>query len=110
MARIAIIPTMKLTTRIKQAIKAWHDRRYGYDELSSFLYAISILLVVLAVLLQSSIPLFASLLLILLNILRAYSKNIEKRTRENDIFLAPFSFIKRLFSKKNTIGEPQDKS
>lgn len=101
---------MKLTKKIKQAIKDWHDRRYGYDELSSFLYAMSILLIVLAILIQSSIPLFASLLLILLNILRAYSKNIEKRTRENDFFLAPFRFIKRLFSKKNTIGEPQDKS
>ena len=102
---------MKLTKKIKQAIKDWHDRRYGYDELSSFLYAMSILLIVLAILIQSSIPLFASLFLILLNILRAYSKNIEKRTRENDFFLAPFRFIKKLFSKKKApIQEPQDRS
>ena len=101
---------MKLTEKMKQAIKAWHDRRYGYDELSGFLYALSILAIVLAIPFQTNILLFVSLLLIVLNILRAYSKNIEKRTRENDIFLAPFRFIKRLFSKKNTIGEPQDKS
>lgn len=106
------MPFMKLTRKIKQAVKAWHDRRYGYDELSSFLYALSIALIILAFVLQSNIPLFASLVLIVLNILRAYSKKIEKRTRENDFFLAPFRFIKRLFSrkKKTTAQEPQDRS
>ncbi len=108
---MAIIPSMKMRKKIKQAIKDWHERRYGYDELSSFLYAMSILLIVLAILLQSSLPLFASLFLILLNILRAYSKNIEKRTRENDFFLAPFRFFKKLFSKKKApIQEPQDRN
>lgn len=85
-------------------MQAWMYGRYGYDELSKFLSIAAIILI----LLSAFIPLLNPIALFLLiwSMVRTYSRNIEKRRRERDIYLQRTGKIKQFFKlRKNMIRD-----
>ena len=61
--------------------------RYGTDELSSFIFKLYILLLVINIFVRSNIIFYIELFLLLIILLRYFSKNIYRRGRENRVFL-----------------------
>jgi len=61
--------------------------RYGTDELNSFIFKIYVLLLIINIFIKSNIIFYIELFLLLIILLRYFSKNIYKRGRENRAFL-----------------------
>ncbi len=61
--------------------------RYGTDELNSFIFKIYVLLLILNIFIKSNIIFYIELFLLLIILLRYFSKNIYRRGRENRAFL-----------------------
>lgn len=90
--------------KMGEKIQTWMYGRYGYDELSKFLSITAIVLI----LLSAFVPLLNPIALILLiwSMVRTYSRNIEKRRREREIYLRCTGKIKQFFKlRKNMIRD-----
>lgn len=74
---------MKFNSRIQNFMY----NRYGPDELYLFLFKIYFLLIILNLFFNSQILLYAELVIIIITFYRFFSKNITKRTRENQKYL-----------------------
>ena len=61
--------------------------RYGTDELSKFLFKIYVLLLIINLFVRSNIIFYIELFILLIILLRYFSKNIYRRGKENKIFL-----------------------
>lgn len=61
--------------------------RYGTDELNSFIFKIYVLLLIINIFIKSNIIFYIELFLLLIILLRYFSKNIYRRGRENRAFL-----------------------
>ena len=61
--------------------------RYGTDELNSFIFKIYVLLLIVNIFIKSNIIFYIELFLLLIILLRYFSKNIYRRGRENRAFL-----------------------
>ena len=61
--------------------------RYGTDELNSFIFKIYVLLLIVNIFIKSNIIFYIELFLLLIILLRYFSKNIYRRGRENRVFL-----------------------
>ena len=82
--------------------------RYGVDNLSKFLFSLYIIIFVIGLFYKNFILDTIGLLLLFIVIFRFFSKNIYKRTKENQIYLKiknktlkPFKNIKRNFKERN---------
>lgn len=81
--------------------------RYGVDELSKLLFCIYIIIFIIGLFFKNFILDMIGLLLLILVIFRFFSKNIYKRTKENQKYLKiktktlkPFKNIKRNFKER----------
>ncbi|MBO4425197.1 MAG: hypothetical protein J5768_06750 [Spirochaetales bacterium] len=72
---------------LKKRIKNWFSKRYGDDELEMFLYIVNFALLFLAFIPDCHFLVFIAIAGFVLTTFRALSSNIEKRSRENEIFL-----------------------
>ena len=84
--------------------------RYGQDELSIFLFKLYILLIVLNIFIRSNIIFYVELFIILIILLRYFSKRINSREKENKIYLKikksvlnPFSLIIKNIKEKDNV-------
>lgn len=82
--------------------------RYGVDNLSKFLFCIYIIIFIIGLFFKNFILDMIGLLLLFIVIFRFFSKNIYKRSKENQIYLKiknktlkPFKNIKRNFNERN---------
>ena len=74
--------------------------RYGNDQLNRFLSFAGLLLLILSMLIKSGILYYAAVAVIILQMLRAFSRNIPKRYAENQKFLAVTSKARYAWAKK----------
>ena len=81
-------------------MQSWMYGRYGYDELSKFLSIFALVLMVLSIFLP---PLYIiAFVLLLWSIIRTYSRKIEKRRQEREVYLRFTGKIKQFFGvRKN---------
>ena len=84
--------------KIKEKLRQLMIGRYGMDRLSTVLMIISFTLVILGMFIQHPIPNLLMLATISWAMFRTYSRNISRRTRENEKFLRIGKDIKRNFS------------
>ncbi len=84
--------------------------RYGSDELSKLLFKIYILLIIINLFLRLNIIFYIELLIGIIILLRYFSKNINRREKENILFLKakknilkPFKNISRNIKDKNNV-------
>ncbi len=84
--------------RSKARLSQWMRGRYGADELSRFLVPVSLALFALSCFrtLRWCYP--AALILMLVSVLRCWSRNTEQRARERAAFLRA---VRRVRSKRN---------
>ena len=83
---------------IKSRIRNWFARRYGDDEFELFLYVINLGLLFAAIIPDCHFLVFFAIAGFIYTTFRAMSSNIEKRSRENEIFMKIFMPWKK---KKN---------
>jgi len=76
--------------------------RYGPDQLYFFLFVLSLILTLLSRILHWNPLYFAALALLILAILRMFSRNIPRRRAENDRFLRYWGPVKRWFRRRIT--------
>ncbi len=91
-------------------LKKFMYDRYGSDEFSKFLFTIYILLVLINLFIRLNILFYIELLLMIIILLRYFSKNINRREKENILFLKikksmikPFKNIIRNLKDKNNV-------
>lgn len=84
--------------------------RYGSDELSKFLFKIYILLVLINLFVRVNVIFYIELLIMIIILLRYFSKKINKREKENILFLKlkklmlkPFKNISRNLKDKDNV-------
>ncbi len=75
--------------------------RYGVDELYKFNFYLLIILLIINLFTSSSILLIIEILLIIIMIYRSMSKNIQKRQKENQIYLNYKNKIINIFKRKS---------
>ncbi|MBO4393652.1 MAG: hypothetical protein J5800_04840 [Spirochaetales bacterium] len=80
----------KKRMKLKDRIRKWFSERYGDDELSKFLYVLSLILIALSIIPKLRFLLYVALLMILGLAIRSLSGNIEKRNAANERFLHIF--------------------
>ena len=76
--------------KLKDRIRKWFSERYGDDELSKFLYVLSLILIALSIIPKLRFLLYVALFMILGLAIRSLSGNIEKRNAANERFLHIF--------------------
>ena len=71
--------------RLGEKMQAWMYGRYGYDELYKFLSITALV----CILISPFVPLLNPIALILLiwSMFRSFSRNIEKRRKEREVYL-----------------------
>lgn len=90
---------------MKEAIKRFFAGRYGYDPLNRAILTLAIILLFVNMFLGWSITYFLGVVALLIGIFRSLSKNIEKRSAENAVYLKGTTKIRgRLFSVRERIG------
>lgn len=77
----------KYLTMIRQDIKDAMSRRNGLDELNNFLMLIGFIFVVIALFSHKWIFTLIGTVFIVLCYIRVFSKKIEKRKKENDLYM-----------------------
>ena len=83
--------------------------RYGVDQLSNFMVTIGVILILASILTSYSILNTAGLVVIGLSYFRIFSRDINKRYRENQKFLKSYQPIKnKLFRLKNRARNSKD--
>ena len=80
----------KKRMKLKDRIRKWFSERYGDDELSKFLYVLSLILIALSIIPKLRFLLYVALFMILGLAIRSLSGNIEKRNAANERFLHMF--------------------
>ena len=80
----------KKRMKLKDRIRKWFSERYGDDELSKFLYVLSLILIALSIIPKLRFLLYVALFMILGLAIRSLSGNIEKRNAANERFLHIF--------------------
>ena len=80
----------KKRMKLKDRIRKWFSERYGDDELSKFLYILSLILIAISIIPKLRFLLYVALLMILGLAIRSLSGNIEKRNAANERFLHMF--------------------
>ena len=80
----------KKRMKLKDRIRKWFSERYGDDELSKFLYILSLILIAISIIPKLRFLLYVALLMILGLAIRSLSGNIEKRNAANERFLHIF--------------------
>ena len=95
--------------RIRQALASFMYGRYGVDKLYWFLFVIWALLSIVNTFIGSALLYFAGLFVLAYQFFRVFSKNISKRSRENQRFLRFFestkSFLLLQVSRIRDIGK-----
>ena len=76
--------------KLKDRIRKWFSERYGDDELSKFLYILSLILIAISIIPKLRFLLYVALLMILGLAIRSLSGNIEKRNAADERFLHIF--------------------
>lgn len=77
----------KYVTMIRQDVKDIMSRRCGLDELNNFIMLIGFIYIVAALLTHSWIFTLIGAVFIVLCYLRVFSKNLERRRKENDFYM-----------------------
>ncbi|MCR5703787.1 MAG: hypothetical protein K6G85_04120 [Eubacterium sp.] len=92
--------------KLKEFLKNLSRNRYGYDQFTRFLLAMTFLIYFLSMILQEPILNLVSLSVLIYIYYRIFSRNIYKRSAENDIYLNFINSIsKALRIFKNTKDE-----
>lgn len=76
--------------------------RYGFDELYKFNIILYFIIFIINLFLRNFIIAYIELLLIIIIFYRAFSKKINKRKKENNIYLKIRKKIKRFFAFQKT--------
>lgn len=77
----------KYVTMFRADMKEVMKRRCGLDELNNFIMLVGFIYVVIALFTNSWICILFGAIFIVLCYLRVFSKNLEKRKKENDIYM-----------------------
>ena len=85
----------KKRMKLKDRIRKWFSERYGDDELSKFLYIVSLILLGVSFVPKLRFLLYLSLLMIFGLAIRSLSGNIEKRNAANERFLHIFGMSEK---------------
>jgi len=91
--------------KIKQSLTQFMNGRYGTDELSKFMMVITMILVVVSSFAQEPILYAISLILIIAVYFRMFSKNFDKRYRENQVYMRYYSKIIKTKNKQKKTQE-----
>ena len=91
----------KQKIKLKDRIRRWFSERYGDDELSKFLYIISLILMGLSLIPALRFLLYVALLMIFALAIRSLSGNIEKRSAANERFLHIFRMSEKDRERRN---------
>ena len=87
----------KYLTMFRQDMKEVMSRRCGLDELNDFLVIISILLFVVTLFAHKWIIVLLGIVFMVMFTYRTFSKNIENRTKENEVYMKYLgSVVKRV--------------
>ncbi len=82
-------------------IQQWMQGRYGNDELSQFLYYVSLALLVLSLFTPLRFLYIPTIALMLWSCIRCYSKNISRRRAERETYLKVTGGIRSWFRLQN---------
>lgn len=77
----------KYITMLRKDIKEAMGRRCGLDELNNLIMLVGFLYVVAALFTKNRIFLLIGAVFVILCYLRVFSKNVDKRKKENDIYM-----------------------
>ncbi len=77
----------KYITMLREDIKEAMGRRCGLDELNNLIMLVGFLYVVAALFTKNKIFLLVGAAFVILCYLRVFSKNVDKRKRENDFYM-----------------------
>ena len=77
----------KYVTMLRQDLKEVMSRRCGLDELNNFIMLLGFVFVVIALFSHNWIFTLIGAVLIVLCYMRVFSKKIEKRKKENDLYM-----------------------
>lgn len=82
--------------------------RYGFDDLYKFLIKIYFIIFIINIFLKNYIIDYVELFLVVIIIFRSLSKNINRRSKENALFLKIKNKILNIFKKKNKYKNDKD--
>lgn len=85
---------MKFFDNMKYRMQQWSYGRYGFDELSRFLYIVGFVLILLSFIPHCGFLILLSFALFIYVTFRSFSRNTAKRKRENDWYLRKTSPIR----------------
>jgi len=88
--------------------KSFMYNRYGTDELSKFMFRVYILLVIINLFVRLNIIFYIELLIVTIVLLRYFSKKINRREKENKIYLKIKNILLRPF--KNIVRNLNDRN
>lgn len=86
-------------------LRRWMYGRYGMDQLTLALLGLAILLSAVNVFVRSNLLQLFAFLPIVLGLLRAFSRNLEGRRRENQAFLSVFRRTVAWFRRKKDMHQ-----
>ena len=87
----------------REKTRRFFQGRYGNDGLNVFLLTVCVLLLVAAMFFRGTVSYVlrgAALFVLILNFLRTFSRNREKRARENAVFTRIFSSVRSFFIRQ----------
>ncbi len=94
---------------MKEKLQRFMMGRYGVDELGKFSLYFGLALIVINLFLPSRLLNALIFLLLVITYFRMFSRNYEKRRKENNVYLKYFNKVRYFFSKqKYMAGERKD--
>lgn len=91
---------------MKEKLRNFMAGRYGVDQLGRFLLVISLIIMILNTFIRIDIIFIINLLLLVYVNFRTFSRNYQKRYRENNFYLRNRSSFLNIFRKgKNTVNQ-----
>ena len=72
--------------RLQYQMAAWMQGRYGMDGLSNFLLAVAIILLLASIVPGLDLLLWLAFIVLVVSMLRSFSKNIPARAKENETY------------------------
>ena len=78
---------VKYITMLRADIKDVMSRRCGLDELNNLIMLVGFILILIALITKSLIVVFLGALFVVLCYLRVFSKQLDKRKKENEIYM-----------------------
>lgn len=91
---------------MKEKLRNFMVGRYGVDQLGKFLLVISLIIMLLNMFIKIDIIYIINLLLLVYVNFRTFSRNYQKRSRENNFYLRNRSSFLNIFRKgKNTVNQ-----